>query len=46
MHVVDYTHRQFNARAKFPVIEPQEKFEARKSMQRFSKNRDVDYRVL
>jgi hypothetical protein len=36
MFVVDYTHRQFNARAKFPVVEPQNKFEARQSMRRFS----------
>jgi hypothetical protein len=46
MYVVDYTHRQFNANAHFPVVEPQDKFEARKSMQRFAKNRDVDHRVL
>jgi hypothetical protein len=46
MYVVDYTHRQFNANAHFPVVEPQDKFEARKSMQRFAKSRDVDHRVL
>ena len=35
MHVVDYTQRQFNARAKFPVVEPMGKYQARQSMQQF-----------
>jgi hypothetical protein len=46
MYVVDYTHRQFNANAKFPVVEPQDKFEARKSMKSYSYQRQVDPRVL
>jgi hypothetical protein len=35
MYVVDYTQRQFNANAKFPVVEPMAKFQARQSMQPF-----------
>jgi hypothetical protein len=46
MYVVDYTHRQFNANAKFPVVEPQDKFEARKSMRHYPKSIDTDVRTL
>ena len=46
MYVVDYTHRQFNANAHFPVVEPQDKFEARKSMKSYTYQRQVDPRVL
>jgi hypothetical protein len=35
MYVVDYTQRQFNANAKFPVVEPMAKFQARQSMKQF-----------
>jgi hypothetical protein len=35
MYVVDYTQRQFNANAKFPVVEPMGKFQARQSMKQF-----------
>lgn len=46
MYVVDYTQRQFNANAKFPVVEPKDKYEARQAMRRFSTNLDRDHRVL
>lgn len=46
MYVVDYTHRQFNANAKFPVVEPQDKFEARQSMRNYPKSIDTDIRTL
>jgi len=35
MHVVDYTQKQFNANAKFPVVEKMDKFQERKSMKKF-----------
>jgi hypothetical protein len=35
MYVVDYTQKQFNANAKFPVVEPMGKFQARQSMKQF-----------
>lgn len=35
MYVVDYTQRQFNAKAKFPVVEPMEKYQKRQSMKKF-----------
>ena len=35
MYAVDYTQRQFNARAKFPVVEKMGKFQNRKSMSKF-----------
>jgi hypothetical protein len=35
MYAVDYTQRQFNANAKFPVVEPMAKFQARQSMKQF-----------
>lgn len=44
MYVVDYTHRQFQKNAKFPVVEPQEKFDNRPTMKRFVRQRNVDYK--
>lgn len=38
-YVVDYTQRQFNANAKFPVVEHFSEFGNRKSMQRFKELR-------
>ena len=35
MYAVDYTQRQFNANAKFPVVEKMGKFQNRKSMSKF-----------
>lgn len=35
MYVVDYTQRQFNSKAKFPVVEPMGKYWSRKSIQKF-----------
>ncbi len=35
MYAVDYTQRQFNAKAKFPVVEKMGKFQNRKSMSKF-----------
>jgi hypothetical protein len=35
MYAVDYTQKQFNANAKFPVVEPMAKFQSRQSMQQF-----------
>jgi hypothetical protein len=46
MYTVDYTQRQFNDNAKFPVVEPTEKYETRKSMKPYTKKRDVDSKVL
>lgn len=46
MYTIDYTQRQFNDNAKFPVVEPTEKFENRQSMKPYTKKRDVDSRVL
>lgn len=31
-HVVDFTHRQFRSNAPFPLVEPVDRFEARRSM--------------
>ena len=35
IYAVDYTQRQFNAKAKFPVVEKMGKFQNRKSMSKF-----------
>ena len=44
MYAVDYTQRQFNARAKFPVVEPMAKYQARQSMRKFQtmKTKNID----
>ena len=36
-YVVDFTQRQFNAKAKFPVVEPVEKYNKRQSMKKFGR---------
>jgi hypothetical protein len=36
LHVVDFTHKQFNDNAKFPLVEPYEKFVKRVSMKGYT----------